>query len=642
MTNGRESYFTKRVLASILLCSAIITPAMIYYQLSFWLYLQFSVWLILILVAELARSYDKPLSPQEAFIITSFAPISILGYAGIGGAFYFVNLIYNHYYYPHVPILEEIGFADKLPQWFVIPSNYVKRTFLDPVWMVPIGASIIVFALGIIVTITTGIIAFSFLPEEELNFPTQTAVAEGLIAVVEPTVSKRKKILYASAFMAGFISLFVYFFPSVLPQLFPWKIFYAGLGNFAMIPWVDLNKYLEIIGFEGASFAIPLDLFMYGAGLVIPFKVALLMFIANFLVYFVGNHLLVKYGLWVGGIGGWQPGADTMYCVYWSQLRFWNSAGIGLAIALAVIPILRHPGFLINMFKGRRGSEMAVKLGLPSVKKCMFLYLFASIGLTTVIYLLAPSFPIWILILFMIGWPLIGTIIATRVAGITSTGFFIPMFNEALLVGINYKNLDMYLLSTSGLLQMNNISGAGFATSLKQAIVTGTSAKDYIKAFVVASVLSMVMGFIFTEIFWRSAPIPSAVYPATETQWPVQAMFRSLWLKYLLEGTLVIRPDWITNFFIIGAVSYLVSDFLGFGMLLPAMMGGFFNTPPVSLSILIGSFIGNVVIPRVMGKEKWSSYRSLIITGFSIGVSVILTLTASTLIVKNAIKTIPY
>ena len=285
---------------------------------------------------------------------------------------------------------------------------------------------------------------------------------------------------------------------------------------------------------------------------------------------------------------------------------------------------------------------MAVKLGLPSVKKCMFLYLFASIGLTTVIYLLAPSFPIWILILFMIGWPLIGTIIATRVAGITSTGFFIPMFNEALLVGINYKNLDMYLLSTSGLLQMNNISGAGFATSLKQAIVTGTSAKDYIKAFVVASVLSMVMGFIFTEIFWRSAPIPSAVYPATETQWPVQAMFRSLWLKYLLEGTLVIRPDWITNFFIIGAVSYLVSDFLGFGMLLPAMMGGFFNTPPVSLSILIGSFIGNVVIPRVMGKEKWSSYRSLIITGFSIGVSVILTLTASTLIVKNAIKTIPY
>lgn len=626
---------TPRVVIMIILCGAVVTPVMIYYQLVYWLFLPFSVWVLLIVFAEITNLYQKPLSPQEAFLITSIAPISMLGFAGFGGAFYFLNLIYNNYYFANSPLLNEYGFASGIPSWYRVPSTFSGRTFLNDVWILPIVISITSFLLQITVMITTGLIAYRM--EERLDFPIQGAMAEGIFALVESHTSRRKKILYASAFVGALPAMIVYLFPSLFPSLFPWRIYYSGFGQFVTIPWIDLNRNLEMLHLNGASLAFPIDPLAYAMGLVIPFSVASLMLLGNLAFYFIGNLLLVKYGLWTSGIGAWQPGSDTIYNFFWSQLRFWNSVMIGLGFSLIVFPFLKNINRILDFFRSKSSSRKLSNIKYYS--KLLIIYFIASSCQVVFVHLLLPSYPLWVLIFFNLLWPLFGTIISTRVAGVTSAGFNIPMLNETISVAVGYKNLDAFIVSGS-VLQMNNVLGSAFASTLKQAHITGTNVKSYIKAFLIASALSFFFGFLYTEFFWRIASIPSSVFPATVQQWPISVMFRCLQIKYIMEG-LIIRLNWILASFLIGGLIYLASAFASLEFLLPSMMGGFASPPPMTLGIFIGSLIGKFIMSRAVG-EKWDQYKSVVLTGFSIGNSITLTLTASYLIVRYALLAVPY
>lgn len=642
---GSTSGLTVRALVAIVLCAAILTPAILYYQLVLWLGLPFSVWLILIIYSELWKGFRKPLTTQEAFLISSFAPIALLGWGGIGGALFFYNLMLNHWYFPNSPITESFGLANAIPSWYVVPGTFVGRTFVDFAWLVPIAVSMMAFIVYLGVAIITGLISFRiYAMEEKLDFPIQSAMASGYSIIVDPTPSRERKVLYSAAFLGGLIYFFTFVIPALFPSLFPLAIFYSGLGSFVSIPWIDLNRYVEVLGFSGGSLALPLDLFSYAAGLLIPLPVALLVFLSNFLIYFVGNHLLVRYELWTSGIGAWQPGVDVMYCTYWSQLRFWNSAAIGLVLALSVVPFLRHSKRIVNAFVSSSGSEQARRLGIPSMRTLVIGYTFVAISSIVLVKLLAPSFPLEVLALFTFIWPLLGTLASTNVAGVTSTSFYVPMFKETMLIGVGYTGLDMYLMSLSNIVQFNNIAGSDFAASLKQATITRTSILEYTKAFALAVVLSLIFGFIYMQLFWQSAPIPSPTFPATVSQWPLAVMFRSLWLKYMtVNPQLVFRGDLLAGAFVVGSIAYLATDSLGLTYVLPAMMGGFISIPPTTAGMLIGSIIGHVVLRRIYrDRDQFSRNSAYVVTGFSIGGASMLTITAAFLIVKNALSSIPY
>jgi len=639
------SGLTMRTLVAIVLCAAILTPAMLYYQLVFWLGLPFSVWLILIVYSELWKVFRNPLTTQEAFLISSFAPVALLGWGGIGGALFFYNLMLDHWYFPNSPITESFGLTSMIPSWYAVPGSFVGKTFIDAAWLVPVLVSIVAFAVYVGVAIITGLISFRiYAMEEKLDFPIQSAVASGYGVIVQSTASRERKILYSAAFIGGIIYFFTFVIPALFPNLFPLTIFYSGLGSFVSIPWIDLNRYVEILGFSGGSLALPLDLFSYAVGLLIPIPVALLIFLSNFLVYFVGNHLLVQYGLWTSGVGAWQPGVDVMYCTYWSQLRFWNSAAIGLVLALGIVPLLRHSKRLLNALTGASGNEQAKRLGIPSMRTLIIGYLSVSTCLIVLVYLLAPSFPLPILVIFTIVWPLLGTLASTNVAGVTSTGFYVPMFKETMMMGVGYRGMDMYLLSLSNIVQFNNVAGSDIAASLKQATICKTSIPEYMKAFVIAVTLSLLFGFVYMELFWRSAPIPSPTFPATVSQWPVAVMFRSLWLKYMtISPQIVFRSDLLVGAFVIGSVAYLAADFFGLSYVLPAMMGGFVSIPPTTMGMLIGSIVGNLILRRIYRSEdQFRQNSAYIVTGFSIGGASMLTITAAALMIKYALSSVPY
>jgi len=218
------------------------------------------------------------------------------------------------------------------------------------------------------------------------------------------------------------------------------------------------------------------------------------------------------------------------------------------------------------------------------------------------------------------------------------------MFKETMLIGVGYGGLDMYLMSLSNIVQFNNVAGSDFAASLKQATITRTSISEYTKAFALAVGLSLVFGFIYMQLFWQSAPIPSPTFPATVSQWPVAVMFRSLWLKYMtVNPQLVFRGDLLVGAFIVGSIAYLATDFFGLSYVLPAMMGGFVSVPPTSVGMLIGSIIGHVILRRIYrDRDQFSRNSAYIVTGFSIGGASMLTITAAFLIVKYALSSIPY
>jgi hypothetical protein len=633
--------FTKRAIAIIILVAAGITPGMTYFGLTFaFVSLNFNVTILLIVFAEIANAYHKPLSPQEAFLISTFAPMALTG-VGFGSSGFWTGLIQNHYYFANQPILEQFGFADQLPWWYRIPSSFPGQTFIDPVWIIPVFSSLILFITNILIMYSTGFISFKM--QGHLDFPLQRAGAEGLIILVDSKPTRKKLVMYTSASIAAGIAFLVYFFPNVFPGLFPWQFFYTGFGYTRMMPMIDLAPALEIMGLSGASFALPIDPFSYAAGFVLPIKYTLIIFLTNFAIYFVGNFFLVLSGEWVGGIGGWLPGSSTVYNVSWSTVRFWSSIQIGVGFCVAIIPILRHPNSLIDLFRKKgKDSKDSSRMHFPDMKILVGIYILATSVSIVLINYLMPDYPVWILIIFMGIWPLIGSLIATQVTGITSQGFSVPAMELTLTHAVGYKNLDAFLL-TGSYLNLNNLSGAGFASTLKQLTITGTRVKDYLKAYALVIVLSAGFGFVFMELFWRSAPIPSATFPATIRFWPLSAMFRAQSLKFVIEGGLQFRPELIVGSFVVTSIIYLATDFIGKGsFLLPVAMAGIGALPAGPIGMVIGSIIANKVFTRFMGEESWLKYRSAIVTGISIGSAAVMVLTSAVMIIGNSLLAMPY
>ena len=624
--------FTWRAAVAILFGCIIVEPVLIYHGLVTGGGQPYGPWLVLIICAGILSFMGKDITPQEAFIINAFgAAMVIAGFMGLpygtSGATFFIYPIESMLYYTGSPITRSFGITSQIPPWYAPQLNSlvargVIRTFFDSAWVIPLTIMIIDSILGIMIGISLAFLNFQlFVSEEKLDFPLQTAFAGGFIALSSAGKGRPRQLLMVSTSIGFVYGLAAW----VLPIFFGWlPMIFGGIYPGQTI---DLTYFLEQGGLRGSSLGIFSDVFAIAMGFVTPFSVVILMWIGAFAIYFVGNMLLVQFDLWTNPaeIGSWIPRSSASYIAYWSNLRFWIMVIIGISLALAVVPQIRHPKPLIRSLKSlAKTTRVSKEQGLFSIRVILALFLGASITSVVLTHILVPDFPMWVVVLMVIGWSFIVSFVASNVAGVTGGTLNIPWVREGIIVATGYPSWDIWFAP----MQMN-ILAASLCASMKQAVVTKTLISDYIKAFVFTMGLTFIFSLFYVSLFWNVAPIPSVSYPATVNMWQITVQNRNLTTLWFKTGRFF-NLNLLLASFIVGSSIYLTTDFLGYSMVLPSILGGitsgFGFMPPIIwvTSMMVGALVGKYGFSRLIGEKRWNTWKGTLFSGLSAGNSIAL------------------
>jgi hypothetical protein len=176
----------------------------------------------------------------------------------------------------------------------------------------------------------------------------------------------------------------------------------------------------------------------------------------------------------------------------------------------------------------------------------------------------------------------------------------------------------------------------GMLSMLKAAYLTETNPIDVIKGLILGITLSTIIGTVSLDLFWRMAPIPSSIYPFTTIDWARIAIGDSLLVTRQINISLPI----ILASALFSAISAGLFEVAGrsFGLPLsgPGLVAGFFTLPPYSIAIIIGSIIGNLLLPRIMGRDAWNKLRGTVVGGLVAGYGIAVGFTIALFFVLNS------
>ena len=610
---------TWRSLAALLFALFLVEPVIIYNFLVYGYGIPISVWLVVLLWIELALIAGAPLSRQEIFIIMAFEWMGVFGYSTM-----FLNLLKNLYFTsPEALLTAQVSLNIRIPDFFVPVGRDAQRvmalrTFFDHAWVKPILVQVVVptiftaavnLILGMFTYYIYGVV-------EKLPFPWASAQAATINALAER--DPRFIRVFTLAMVMGLIYNFM---TRGLSSI-------AGNPNVTFFPRGvhDLTHAIELV-MPGASFAFTSDLTPYLYGMLLPFDIALAQFLGSLGFYMFGTWIITLKDLWPPE-AKWAPGRGIGWIFEYSQRYFWTSFGIGLGIATAILPILLHPRTF-----GRAFKSLSVSYG-GKTGRIMLIILFTSgIGASLFTKYLVPGFPLWILLFFSLVWSAIGTMLQTYSAGV-SFGLNIPYMKELAIYYSGYKQRDIWFAPV-----LIFTGGSSVAGHLKLAELTNTRIRDYVIAYVLVFSLGMFSSFLFTQLLWQAAPIPSWAYPYTITGWQTEAVTFWSFQRWLWTGYLF-RRNWILTGLGTGTIIYLLTDLLlKQRHLLIGVMTGWSLMPPIALAYLIGALISKIASKKI---PQWSSVVSLIVLGFTIGDSLLSLIFSLKDLISRALWLKPY
>lgn len=583
------------------------------------------LWLVVIFWSELAKLGGQPLTRQEAFIIYSFYPITI------SMSMLFIAPIFDLYLANSV-IVEDLGLAAGIPSWWaprapVADLVYQARSLLHPGLLAPIGLALAVTSLTLIADISLGLFTYYlFFATEKLEFPAASTIGAGLQAVSGAEPSRLRTLM-----LFGVIGFVYNFFSWLFPVV-------TNIPVFRVLPRgvTDFTNLVEV-SYPGAVFGIDLTLFSFAYGIVVPLQVLVGMAVTALVSSTVGNTLLVRYNIWPD----WIPTLGLGWNYMRSHIYFWTSVTMGLSIAAAVVPLILHPRTLVSAVTAIRRASTSAAEGIGAVKPYWLLAMFlgATAASIALFHILVPGFPVWILIAFVAGWSFIGTMVSANAAGVTFGGFGIPYLKESLIYYSGYRGLDAWF--GRGLI-MISVGGAGVCSSLVAGTMCDIRVRDYIKGYIVAILIAVFFGFVYTSLFWRAAAIPSHVYPFTISGWPVIGLETARQTKWLWMGFLF-KTDVILGAIAAGSAVMLVSDLVFHApWVLISIVTGLNTLPSVALSQLVGGLVGKLAGEKYLGRERWRSLRPIIIIGLIVGDAVGLAIGTVIQILGTSSWTLPY
>jgi len=576
----------------------------------------------LLIFVEIARLSGRPLTKQEAVIMFNLAVLAS------GPAMLYIQLVYREYFVVS-DIAASFGLTNNIPSWWAPPKSsgvWDLRTFFSPAWSIPLQVFILSEVLGLLSGLFFGILAREFYIEtERLAFPLQKIQVEAIVTLTERK-EDRLSVLVVSSIVALIYGVLLYTIPMASRaqgtpiQLLP-------------IPWFDL--YLEVEKyFPGASFGVATDLLLVSMGLMLPFNIVISLFIGSFGIYFICNHLFVKYGLtpWATV---WTPGMDVSVAWQRSTLYFWAGPVIGMSLAAGLTPLLLRPGLIIKALK----SAFKPKLSAERVSGerfspylLVFLFVTGCIGLLLLNHFLVPDFPLWSLVLYQVVLPFLIMITSVRILGVTGQTFNPPYLSQINILFSGYGKYDAWFLP------FRMTPGVWWVSNFKICELTKTTATSWIKAYLISWPLAMVMCFVYVTLFWQMSPIPSAMYPGPAISWPVQATYQALWIT---RPPGFFDPMLILGFFISTALLTAVFNFAKIPISIVSIAMGSNMPIPSAFTILIGAIVGKV-LERILGKIWYGKYRSTLAAGLILGEGVAVVIGTGIALIFRATWIRPY
>jgi len=610
--------FTWNSVLAILYAGFIIQPAALWLSLAANTSFASASFVVALFFAEIALLSGKSLTKQELMII-----FMISSYAA-GAEPIFLNMLYK-LYFKTSPLTAAFGITELIPDWYA-PSGLdmgTVRTFFDQRWVYPIAVVLLYRFITLIGDISITLFCRElFIKQEKLSFPLAHVTAETCITLGERD-PKRMKIFSISILPALLYGLVLYGIPILTLALF-------GTSMQAIpIPWVDFNALLETY-LPGSSFGIATDLIVLATGFVIPFEVAAYIFIGSFAIYTIANPIMLQNGIWIK----WLPGMNVSESFTRSFLDVWISPVIGLTIAAALLPMIRHPDFLVKTFKGI--TRIRISARAPGeVQPWLYLVGFFASTISSVFltHFLVPDLPLWIPIFLSIVWSFILAIVSSRARGITGIPINIPYVREALTLQSGYAGISGWLVE----IPSPNAWNGGWTETLKVAELTETKVTDFIKAALLAASICYVTNFLYVSIFWNMAPIPSNSYPATQVFWPVNAAQQLLWVT---RSPLIFRTTWILYGFLIPAVIYAVAEVIHLPFSLIGLASGVVTPIPTAVTTMAGAILGKLII-RFIGKEWWERNKTLLVAGFATGEGLVAAISVAIAMVIKSLWSLP-
>jgi len=616
-----KSGLTWRALFGLIIVALLFIPVNIYLNLSTGMFVTTAaVYVIAILLSEIARYAGNPLSKQEMFIIyatVGAVAISLPPYYWLVYRAFFINTPVTYAY-----SVNGVPLPYLVPDWLCPPldSNaHLQRTLFQPEWMKPILVTTSFFFLSFMADLGLSIIlSYVTVDVEKLRFPFATIDAS-LIETITTRESQKMGI-----FMAGFH-----------PGLVYGAILYGGFSLGAPIiplPWADLTWFTEKY-IPGALVGIATEPTSFIFGLLLPLSVSGTMLLGSVIIWIVLNYMFtINPAFFPQWANEYHPGM-TIAAIYQRTFqRIWISPQFGFALGLAgALVILLRKGIARSIVGGLRAGKGGSK-HFPSSVLAIILYLVGSLGTVALFSFLIPEIPFYLPLLTSLFVSLmIGTLAAYATGEV---GFFpaMPWPWQAIVYLTPYRGYSGWV--TSPYISLGAPGGASQA--IKVSYLTETKPKDYFKAWAVAAVLNVVFGIIVTDSLWRLAPIPSSAYPGSMIYWPLYATSDSLFVTRQIR----LDPILIAASSIFSFALYFASNLLhkiGIPFSAVAFIIGCYTMPTTTIMTFLGSFVGHYGIRRYIGRERWTAVRGVFSAGILSGIGVFLGIGVSmTLIAKSA------
>ncbi|MGQ9596270.1 MAG: hypothetical protein ACUVQY_05255 [Thermoproteota archaeon] len=580
-----------------------------------------------ILFTALTQIYGRRLSKQELFII-----YSIVG--GIGGAMpMYYWLVYRSYYVTNPLSLEfrlfGIPLREFVPAWMSPPITspvHQLRTFFHPDWFFALAINIAFSVLGLAAELSIGILfSYLYVVEEPLPFPF-AQIDTAMINTLHERKSQDLLYFILSLTMGMIYATILYLTPMLIG---PW-------ARLIPYPWIDLTFYTQYF-LPGAVIGIATDPLSFLYGMILPPSLTFAMLVGSIITWIFGNTLTLTTfkdfaPQWVEE---YSSGMGIYLILQRAGLRLWLSLFMGLSFGLAIFLLASTSKKIVRAFRTLpRISKLKGGPGYPSPRILLIIF-FCSTSLSAILYsVLLPEIPFWLPLLVSVGFSFVLASVGARIygeLGLTFSPDFIYNMWKAAIYFSPYNGYAGWIFTPA----LAGFSTPYFAHSTRVAYSTQTRPMDYFKAVIISSILVTTFGLIFTDFFWRIAPIPSYLFPYVYGIWPNYAISDSLFAT----RQILIKPDQIVmGIGIAAGVSFLSIPLnkLGIPFNPVGLVGGMYSIPPYTIMVFLMSLVNKYLMMRILGAERWIPMRNVVLAGFAAGVGIIVAMGTTITLVSRA------
>jgi hypothetical protein len=441
--------------------------------------------------------------------------------------------------------------------------------------------------LGFITEISmTFIFSYLFIEVERLPFP--MAAIDSSIIITLTTKEERMMKFFLSSFFFGLIyGILLYFGLATGVSLIP-------------LPWVDLMHYTEKV-LPGAIIGVSTDPSFFALGFILPLSTTISVLLGSALIWIFGNTVFLLFfpEIFPEWAAEYFHGMTIGVTMMRSQYRVWLSMQIGIVIGLATVLFIKTCKSIVRVAKTRM--------------RFLGLFFLGTIGSVILYHFLVPEIPIYVPLLSSVGLSFLFGIAVTRSIGELGFGPTLTWPWQAIIYLTPYTGYAGWVYSP--------VISLGYCGSMvnavKVAYLTETRPIDYFKGLSIAFILNYLVGFISLDFFWKIAPIPSSVYPYTQSFWPTWAIIDCLFATRQIR----ILPTIILGSAGFSAILFLLSGLmLRIGTIFSpvAFLMGFFQIPPYAITMVLGSFVGNFLSKHI---STWQQMRGTVAVGFLSGIA---------------------